>query len=145
LSTTVAGTRREVAREQREEYAAAHVQAAIEARSRQAAEADRQAVEARKNNCTGFGFTPNSDAHAQCVMQLFIAEEAQAASNADTARAQAASAAQADRMQAALRAQQAAQAAALKEAEDYARRQRQSEILIGIGGNIARGCGLAPC
>jgi hypothetical protein len=145
LSTTVAGTRREVAREQREEYAAAHVQAAIEARSRQAAEADRQAVEARKNNCTGFGFTPNSDAHAQCVMQLFIAEEAQAASNADTARAQAASAAQAAHVEAAIRAQQAAQAAALQEAEDYARRQRESEALIRMGESISRGCGAFGC
>ena len=40
-------------------------------------ELERQAVEARKNNCTSFGFTPDSDAHAECVMQLFIAEQAE--------------------------------------------------------------------
>ena len=95
---------------------------------------EEQILESRKDGCTNFGFAPNSDAHAQCVMQLFIAEEKQAAA-----------AAQAARVQAAIRAQQAAQAAAAKEAEDYDRKQRQSEILMRMGQSISRGCGLAGC
>jgi hypothetical protein len=54
-----------------------------------------QAVEARKNNCTSFGFTPDSDAHAQCVMQLFIAEQAQANSATRAAPVQSTTAAEA--------------------------------------------------
>jgi hypothetical protein len=102
---------------------------------------DIPGLQAKKNNCTNYGFTPGSDAHSQCVMQLAIAEKSQAASSADAARTQAAIRAQ----QAAIRAQQAAQDAALQEAEDYARRQREAEILMRMGGSISRGCGAFGC
>ena len=66
------------------------------------------ALETRKSSCTGFGFISNTDAHAQCVMQLAITEEAQAA-----------------------------QAAAVKEAADQARRQREAQALISLGAAIS--------
>jgi len=53
------------------------VQRSQQATAESLEELERQAVEARKNNCTSFGFTPDSDAHAECVMQLFIAEQAE--------------------------------------------------------------------
>mgnify|MGYP000176775958 CR=1 FL=1 len=100
-------------------------------RRQQALENQRQGqiVEARKDNCTSYGFTSGSDAHAQCVMQLAIAEEAQAASSAEAAR-----------LQSAIRAQQAAQAAAAREAAESARRQREAQALIGLG-NVISGAG----
>ena len=41
-------------------------------------ESKKEVLESQKASCTSFGFTPDSDAHAECVMQLFIAEQAEA-------------------------------------------------------------------
>ena len=76
---------------------------AAEAAMEQEAREDK--LNAHKQDCTSFGFTPDSDAHAQCVMQLAIAEEAQAASSAEVAR-----------LESAISAREAAQAAAVREA-----------------------------
>ena len=41
-------------------------------------ESKKEVLEPQKASCTSFGFTPGSDAHAECVMQMFIAEQAEA-------------------------------------------------------------------
>ena len=102
-------------------------------------------LQVKKLNCTTYGFVPNTDAHAQCVMQLAIAEEAQAVTSSSAARTQAAAAAQAATFQRTLRVRQEAQAAALKEAEESAERQRNAELLMRMGGSISRGCGAFGC
>jgi hypothetical protein len=85
-------------------------------------ELERQVLEPRKNSCTGFGFTPDSDAHAQCVMQLSIAEKAQAATTAEAAG-----------VQSAIKAQQAALAAANEAAADEAKKKREAAAWIEFG------------
>ena len=89
-------------------------------------------LKVHKENCTSHGFTPNTNEHATCVMELAIAADAneqQRISNA--ARA------------AAIASQAAAANAASEAAADEARRQRQAQALIGLGAAISSG-GASP-
>lgn len=85
-------------------------------------------LKVRNEKCTSYGFTPSTNEHATCVMELAIAADAneqQRISNA--ARA------------AAIASQAAAANAASEAAADEARRQRQAQALIGLGSAISSG------
>jgi hypothetical protein len=93
------------------------------AAQQQAAARERDTLTRRQAQCRQYGFQNNSDSLAQCVMQLAIAEEAQAS--------QAASAAESARLQAAI----------LEQAEEARRMQgfAQSMQTMQMGVDIASG------
>ncbi len=106
--------------------------AAKQERMRETKKAARATIEQRKANCSAYGFTPNTDGHAKCVMELSLAaEEAEQQKIDDIARASA------------MASQAAASRAAVEAATDEARRQRQAQALINLGSVISSG-GASP-
>ena len=89
-------------------------------------------LKVHKENCTSYGFTPNTNEHATCVMELAIAADANEQQRISSAARAAAIASQA-----------AAANAASEAAADEARRQRQAQALIGLGSAISSG-GTSP-
>jgi hypothetical protein len=84
-----------------------------------------QILTERKESCTTYGFTPGTDGHSKCVMELAIAADAsekQRISNANRAAALAI---------------QAAAANATSEAAEDARKQRRAQALINLGSSIS--------
>ena len=97
-------------------------------KSKVAALQREQILQRRKEDCTSYGFTPGTDGHAKCVMELAIAADAsekQRISNANRA--------------AALAIQAAAANAASEAAAEDARTQRQAQALINLGSSISSG------
>ena len=87
-----------------------------------------QILAERKESCTTYGFTPGTDGHSKCVMELAIAADAsekQRITNANRA--------------AALAIQAAAANAASEAAAEDARKQRQAQALINLGSSISSG------
>ena len=92
-------------------------------------------LEERKEKCTSYGFIPNTDGHATCVMELAIADEA-------NEQRQTYNAARATAIENQTAAAQAAADEARRQREaaaDEARRQRQAQALINLGSAISSG------
>jgi hypothetical protein len=82
----------------------------------------------KQEDCTSFGFKPESTEHADCVMKLTIAERQQQKDAAATAR-----------LASLRRAQLAQQQEADSKAAEQEKRRRDGALLMGIGGNISAG------
>ena len=94
---------------------------------------------AKKTECTAFGFEPETPDHAECVMKMAIAEKARNKSESQANAIAEESAAAAAAYQAQIRRVQAQQAAANREAREAAKRQREAQLLINLGGAISSG------
>ena len=94
---------------------------------------------AKKSECTSFGFEPETPDHAECVMKMAIAEKARNKSESQANAIAEESAAAAAAYQAKVRRAQAQQAAANREAREAAKRQREAQLLINLGGAISSG------
>ena len=96
-------------------------------------------LQAKKDECTSFGFEPKTPDHAECVMKMAIAEKARNKSESQAKTLAEQSAAEARAYQAEIRRVQAQQEAANREARDAAKRQREAQVLINLGGAISSG------
>jgi len=96
-------------------------------------------LQAKKDECSSFGFKPETPDHAECVMKLAIAEKARNKSESQANALAEQSAAEARAYQAEIRRVQAQQEAANREAREAAKRQREAQLLINLGGAISSG------
>jgi hypothetical protein len=98
-----------------------------------------EGLQEKKEECTSFGFKPQSPEHAECVMKMTIAEKARNAQAGQIHELAEKSAAEAAAYRTDVRDMRAEQAAADAKDQEAAKRQRESQMLLDLGAIISSG------